>query len=91
LIKDTAMSEHEYLTFILPFLCTILGVFAFKYGAVAYQARASAAREGAYRALAEQTSAQQSSTANTLAAMQVELAQISSRLASVAKILQDVE
>jgi hypothetical protein len=85
------MSEHDYLVFILPFLCTILGVFAFKYGSAAYQARTTAAREAAYQALAEKTSAQQSATADTLAAMQAELTQISNRLASVVKILQDVE
>jgi hypothetical protein len=85
------MSEQEYLVFILPFLCTVLGVFAFKYGSAAYQARATAAREAAYRDLAQKALANQSATSDALAAMQAELAQISSRLASVVKILQDVE
>ena len=85
------MSTQEYLVFILPFLCTILGVFAFKYGSAAYQAHATAVREGAYRALAEKATAQQSATADTLAAMHAELTLVSTRLASVVKILQDVE
>ncbi len=85
------MSEHQYLTFILPFLGTILGVFAFKYGSAAYQARTLAAREAAYRELAQQSLAHQSVAADSLAAMRAELAQISARLASVMKILQDVE
>jgi hypothetical protein len=85
------MSEQQYLVFILPFLTTILGVFAFKYGSAAYQARATAAREAAYRELAQKAAAHQSATADALAAMQAELTQISSRLASVVKILQDVQ
>ncbi len=85
------MSEQQYLVFILPFLCTILGVFAFKYGSAAYQARAAAARETAYRELTQKALAHQSATSDTLAAMQAELTQISGRLASVVKILQDVE
>jgi hypothetical protein len=85
------MSEHLYLLTILLPLVTILIVFALKYGSAAYQARARSASETAYRELAQTAATAQAETSSSLAAMRAELAQISTRLAAVVKILQEVE
>ena len=85
------MSEHLYLlTIVLPLL-TVLLIFALKYISAAYQARARGETESAYRELAQSASRSQAETAASLAALRTELAQISSRLATVSKILQEVE
>lgn len=85
------MSAPIYLLTILLPLGTILIIFALKYGSAAYQARARGAAEAAYRELAQSAVTAQSQTATSLAAMQAELGQITSRLAAVMKILQDVQ
>ncbi len=85
------MSEHLYLlTIVLPLL-TLLMIFALKYGSAAYQARARGRSGSAFRELAQSTSTSQAETAASLAAMRTELAQISTRLAFVSKILREVE
>ncbi len=85
------MSEHLYLlTIVLPLL-TVLLIFALKYISAAYQSRARGETESAYRELAQSASRSQAETAASLAAMRTELAQISTRLATVSKILQEVE
>ncbi len=85
------MSEHVYLlTMLLP-LGAIVVIFALKYGSAAYQARARAVADARYRELAQSAAAKQSEAAASLLAMQSELAQISTRLAAVSKILQEVE
>jgi Tfp pilus assembly protein PilO len=85
------MSEHLYLlTIVLPLL-TVLLIFALKYISAAYQARERSQSESAYRELAKTASSAQAETAASLCAMRTELAQISARLATVSKILQEVE
>ncbi|MEA3159506.1 MAG: hypothetical protein QOD95_1054 [Gammaproteobacteria bacterium] len=85
------MPEYLYLLTILLPLATILLIFGFKYGSAAYQARARVANDTAYRELAQSVATAQSQTASSLAAMQAELMQITTRLAAVVKILQEVE
>jgi Tfp pilus assembly protein PilO len=85
------MSEHLYLlTIVLPLL-TVLLIFALKYISAIYQARTRSRSELAYRELAQAASSAQAETAASLAAMRTELAQSGARLATVAKILQEVE
>jgi hypothetical protein len=85
------MTEFLYLLTLLLPLATVLLVFGFKYGSAAYQARARVASDTAYRELAQSAVNVQSQTASSLAAMQTELTQITTRLAAVVKILQEVE
>jgi hypothetical protein len=85
------MPEHIYvLTLLLP-LATLLIIFGFKYGSAAYQAHARSVSDTAYRDLAQNAANAQSATASSLAAMQAELAQITTSLSAVVKILKDVE
>jgi hypothetical protein len=85
------MSEHVYLLTIALPLGALLTIFALKYASAAYQAYARSQGEEAYRELAERAVSTQAQTATALAAMQAELAQLTTRLGAVAKILQDVE
>jgi hypothetical protein len=85
------MRETLYLLTILLPLVTLLLIFGFKYGSAAYQSRARVASDTAYRELAQSAVNVQSQTASSLAAMQTELTQITTRLAAVVKILQEVE
>jgi Tfp pilus assembly protein PilO len=85
------MSTLEYLIFIVPLATTALGIFGFKYGSAAYQARARAANEATYRELAHQAVNAQAETAASLAAMREDLEQVRARLAAVQKILQEVD
>ena len=85
------MPEYLYLLTLLLPLATILLIFGFKYGSAAYQARARSANDTAYRELAQSVAIAQSQTASSLVAMQTELTQITTRLAAVVKILQEVE
>jgi len=85
------MRETLYLLTLLLPLGTVLLIFGFKYSSAAYQARARVASDTAYRELAQSAVNAQSQTASSLAAMQTELTQITTRLAAVVKILQEVE
>jgi hypothetical protein len=85
------MPEYLYLLTLLLPLATLLLIFGFKYGSAAYQARARSANDTAYRELAQSVATAQSQTASSLATMQAELMQITTRLAAVVKILQEVE
>jgi hypothetical protein len=85
------MPEYLYLLTLLLPLATLLIIFGFKYGSAAYQAHARNAGDTAYRDLAQNAATAQSATASSLAAVQAELAQITTSLATVVKILKDVE
>lgn len=78
------MSVAIYLTTVGVIFGTILAVFAMRYIAQTRQAASDIARENAYRALADKS-------ASVLAAVQAELAEVKSRLASVETILKTVE
>ena len=81
------MSAAHYLLFVSPFVITILVVFGMKYFSAVFQARARVANEAQYRALAEKTVGM----ASELSAIRAELAKVVSSLASVEKILRQVE
>jgi hypothetical protein len=85
------MHEHVYLLTIGLPLLTILLVFGMRYYAAVQQAKARLANDDAYRAIAEKAVSAQADTANALAAMNVTLADLKSRLAAVEKILKEVE
>ena len=78
------------LTLCLP-LATVLLVFGMRYRSAIREAQARLANDGAYRDIAEKAVATQSDTAAALSAIQSALADVRTRLASVEKILKDVE
>jgi hypothetical protein len=85
------MTIAQYLIFIAPFFVTILVVFGMKYFSALFQARARMANDGLYRALAEKAVAVQLENQAALAAIRSDLTRFASSLASVEKILQQVE
>ena len=85
------MSERVYLlTLFLP-LATILLVFGMRYLSAVMQARARLASDEAYRQLAEKTAASQAAAATALASIDATLAELKTRVASVEKVLKEVE
>ena len=72
-------------------LVTIILVFAMKYFAAARQARLRLASEDGYRTLAERTVKAQEAGAERLGAINAGLVDIERRLASVEKVLKEVE
>jgi hypothetical protein len=85
------MSTAEYLVFVAPFVVTVLVVFGMKYFSALFQARARMANDALYRALAEKAVAAQSENQAVLTAIRSDLTRFASSLASVEKILQQVE
>jgi hypothetical protein len=85
------MSTAEYLIFVAPFVVTVLVVFGMKYFSALFQARARMANDALYRALAEKAVAAQSENQAVLTAIRSDLTRFASSLASVEKILQQVE
>jgi hypothetical protein len=85
------MTEVIYLlTLILP-LGTILIVFAMRYVSAVLQARACMANDQSYRLVADRAAAAGTETAAALSSIQSALAEITTRISSVEKILKDVE
>ena len=78
------------LTLGLP-LATILLVFAMRSVSAVLQARARLAGDDAYRRIAETAAAAQSDTAQALSAIQAAMSDVMTRLASVERVLKDVE
>ena len=85
------MSEQVYFISMAALFGTPIVIFGMKYWAAAQQANARTAEEGAYRKLAADAVTAQSGNAATLSAIQSELAEIKTRIASVEKILKAVE
>ena len=85
------MPEHLYLISMGLLLGTPLIIFGMKYSSAAYQARLRSLNEDAYRKLASDAVTAQAGNAATLSAIQSELSEIKTRMASVEKILKDVE
>jgi hypothetical protein len=81
------MTTAQYLLFVSPFVVTTLCVFGMKYFSAVFQARARDADEGRYRALAEKAAEMQAE----MSAVRAELSKISSSIAAVEKVLQQVE
>lgn len=78
------------LTLVLP-LATILIVFGMRYSAAIQQAKARLANDDAYRQLAQSASEAQSKIATSLAAMELSLSDVRTRMAAVETILKAVE
>jgi hypothetical protein len=85
------MSIAQYLIFVGPFFVTVLVVFGMKYFSAIFQARARLANDALYRALAEKAVAAQSENQAALTAIRSDLTRFASSLATVEKILQQVE
>jgi hypothetical protein len=85
------MTIAQYLIFVAPLVVTILVVFGMKYFSAIFQARARLANDALYRTLAEKAVAVQAENQAALAAIRSDLTRFASSLASVEKILQQVE
>ena len=85
------MSIAQYLIFIAPFMVTILVIFGLKYFSALFQARARLANDALYRALAEKAVTAQAENQAALSAIRADLTRFASSLATVEKILQQVE
>ncbi|HTB65275.1 MAG TPA: hypothetical protein VK727_03550 [Steroidobacteraceae bacterium] len=85
------MTTTEYLIFVSPLVVTIVVVFGMKYFSALFQARSRIANDALYRALAEKAVAAQAENQAVLAAIRSDLSRFASSLASVEKILQQVE
>ena len=72
-------------------LVTILLIFAMKYFSVARQARLKFTSENSYRDLAERAVKAHQGSAAALASLKQSVSEIGARLASVEKVLKDVE
>jgi hypothetical protein len=85
------MSETLYLlTICLPF-ATILLVFGMRYFSAVLQAKARLANDDAYRQLADKASCAQAESAAALTSIGATLADMKIRLATVEKMLKEVE
>jgi Tfp pilus assembly protein PilO len=85
------MSASIYVFTVLLPCATILLVFGMRYWSAVQQAKARLANEDAYRQIAGTAAAAQAETATALTAIQASLEDVRARLASVEKVLKDVE
>lgn len=85
------MSPNVYFISMGAMFGTIIIVFGIRFLPAAAVARADAAHTDAYRRLASDAVTAQAGNAATLSAIQSELAEIKTRMASVEKILKAVE
>jgi hypothetical protein len=85
------MTITQYLIFVAPVVGTILVVFGMKYFSALFQARARLANDALYRALAEKAVSAQAENQASLAAIRADLAKFTASLATVERILQQVE
>jgi hypothetical protein len=85
------MTTAEYFIFMSPVVVTILVVFGMKYFSAIFQARARLANDALYQALAEKAVAAQTENQAILAAIRADLARFGTSLATVERILQQVD
>ena len=85
------MSPTVYFISMGAMFGTIIIVFAIRFLQASAVAGADAAHSDAYRKLASDAVTAQAGNAATLSAIQSELAEVRTRMASVEKILKDVE
>jgi hypothetical protein len=85
------MSESIYLLTICLPLGTILIVFGMRYYAAIQQAKARLANDEAYRQTAEKAAAAQAAAATALASIDATLQEFKARLATIEKVLKEVE
>ena len=72
-------------------LLTVLSIFAMKYFTVARQARLQLAGEDDYRDLAERAIKAHEQSATALASLKQSVSEMGARLASIEKVLKEVE
>jgi hypothetical protein len=85
------MTIAQYLMFVSPLFVTVLVVFGMKYFSAIFQARARMANDALYQALAEKAVTAQSENQATLAAIRADLTRFATSLATVERILQQVD
>jgi hypothetical protein len=85
------MSIAQYLIFMAPVVGTILVVFGMKYISAIFQARAHMANDKLFQTLTEKSVAAQAENQAVLAAIRADLTRFGTSLATVEKILQQVE
>lgn len=85
------MSEPIYLLTIFALPVTLLLIFGMKYYAATQQAKARQAQEATFRDVASRATAMQAETAAALSSIRTTLADVTTRLAAVEKILKQVE
>jgi hypothetical protein len=85
------MSILQYLIFMSPVVITVLLVFGMKYFSAMFQARARMANDALYQALAEKAVAAQAENQALLVAIRADLSKFGTRLATVERILQQVD
>ena len=85
------MSTPIYLISLGVLFGSILMIFGMRSLSTFQQARARLAQEASYRTIAEKSVATQSETAASLAALQVALADVRARVASIETSLKQVE
>lgn len=85
------MEEHVYLITIGIAFGTVVLVFGMRAFASVQQAKARMVAEASYRLTAENATAAQAETVAALTAIQASVSEMKGRLASVEKLLKDVE
>jgi hypothetical protein len=85
------MSETIYLLTLFALPATLLLIFGMKYYSATQQAKVRQADDATYRQLAAQAVAAQAETAAALTSIGASLAELTTRVAAVEKILKQVE
>jgi signal transduction histidine kinase len=85
------MSIAQYLIFMAPMVLTVLVVFGMKYFSALFQARARLANDAQYRQLAEKAVSAQTENQAALSGIRTDLNKFATSLATIEKILQQVE
>jgi hypothetical protein len=85
------MTTAQYLIFMSPLVGTVLVVFGMKYFSAIFQARARLANDALYQALAEKAVMVQTENQATLAAIRTDLSRFGTSLATIERILQQVD
>jgi hypothetical protein len=85
------MSIAQYLIFVAPFAVTIMVVFGMKYISAIFQSRARMANDKLFQTLTEKAVMAQTENQAALASIRADLTRFGASLATVEKILQQVE
>jgi hypothetical protein len=85
------MTTIQYLIFVSPLFVTVLVVFGMKYFSAIFQARARMANDALYQALADKAVTAQAENLAALSAIRADLTRFGTSLATVERILQQVD
>ena len=86
-----AQSADTFLLLTILTLVTILLVFGMKYFSAARQTQQRLSHEGAYRDLADKAAVAQTAGVAALAKLEGDVAEMKAKLASIEKVLREVE